>query len=331
MRTIAVLASLLLLFCACSGTDDPITADLKLPDATTPDGPSADLAAPDAAGPDAPLHDSQAPDVGAVPATKWIKIVPGTFTMGSPATEPCRQPDTARETQHKVTLTRSFELAATEVTQTQFLAAMWYNPAKHQGCGDCPVEKLSWHEAVAYCNQLSLKASLARCYSCKGSGKGITCDTAAAHSGAKILDCPGYRLPTEAEWEYAYRAGSSTALYNGTISDCIGLDQNASAVGWFEHNSGGKSHPIKQKKPNAWGLYDLAGSVWEWCHDWYKTDLGTQAATDPFGSNEKIYRLIRGGSWFGKAYNLRAARRFQKETTYRCHGIGFRCARTLTP
>ena len=329
--------SMIMLLTACpdNGNEDPLDASV--------DGPAGDAAAldttpdttPDSGadlGPDQSLVDFHAPDIGTVTQSTWVSISPGTFTMGSPKTDPCREIEGLKETEHLVTLTRSFEIPTTEVTQGQFKALMWYNPSKHQACGkDCPVEMVNWHEAAAYCNALSVQKSLSTCYTCKGSGKSVTCAEATAYSKGKVYDCPGYRLPTDAEWEYAYRAKTTTLLYNGTITQCKEKDPNADKIGWHGKNSGGKSHPVAKLAPNAWGLYDMPGNVREWSHDWLINDLGTKAVTDPWGQDtEFYYRTIRGGSWFGKTLNLRAAHRFNKPPTYRCHGIGFRCVRTKT-
>jgi len=331
---ISTLAAMLLLGHAAGCADDKTAADSSTPDAVA-DALQSDLHQQDqtpaeAALPDLTLVDGQQPDLGAVTPHQWITLQPGTFTMGSPKNEMCREPDTARETQHVVTLTHAFELSVTEVTQGQFHSLMWYNPSKFPLCGEaCPVEQVSWNEAAAYCNVLSVSKGLTPCYSCKGSGPKITCAESAAHDGAKIFTCPGYRLPTEAEWEWAYRAGTTTPYYNGKNVSCLDSDAAADKIGWYKKNSGGKSHVVAQKAPNSRGLYDMPGSVWEWCHDWFQIDLGSKAAIDPWGSTQHNYRLIRGGSWFGFARNLRAARRLQKSTTYTCHGIGFRLARTV--
>ena len=329
----ALLITLAMLLAACpddNGQDAlDAAADSKPPAADTT---AADAALPDSSadiGPDQNLVDSRAPDIGAVTPSKWVTIKPGTYTMGSPKTETCREIGSLMETEHKVTLTRSFEISTTEVTQAQFLSLMWFNPSKHTGCLDCPVEMVNWYEAAAYCNALSAQKGLTQCYACKGTGKDVTCAEAAAFSAGKVYDCPGYRLPTDAEWEYAYRAGTTTSLYNGDLAKCSEKDPNADKIAWHGKICS-ESQPGGKKLPNAWGLYDMAGNVREWCHDWMINDLGAAAAADPWGhATEKYYRINRGGSWWGMPYNLRAAHRFNKPPTYRCHGIGIRCARTI--
>jgi formylglycine-generating enzyme required for sulfatase activity len=263
-----------------------------------------------------------------LPPGAWVQIPAGTFQMGSPAAEPCAG---ITEKRHKVTLTRKFEIQTTEVTQGQFSLVLGYNLSKFSACGSaCPAEQVSWHEAAAYCNALSRRAGLAACYSCSGSGKGISCQATSAHQGSKIYGCRGYRLPSEAEWEYAYRAGTTSAFYNGPVKDssCIGKDSNAASIGWYAQNSGGKTHPSGGKQKNAWGLYDMAGNVKEWCHDPYQEDLGTAAVTDPMpaGASE---RAARGGAHTDYASHLRAAYRDHQTPSYRLATTGFRCARSL--
>ena len=263
---------------------------------------------------------------------KWVTIKAGTFNMGSPSSESCRDSD---ETQHKVTLTRDFVMASTETTQAQFNALMGYNPSKYASCGpSCPVDQGSWHEVVAYCNALSKKAGIAACYSCTGSGKSTSCVDAPAYAGGKIYSCPGYRLPTEAEWEYAYRAGTTTAFYNGGISSCQSADSNADKISWYKSNASSAPHIVGLKNPNQWGLFDMAGNVSEWCHDYYTKSLSTKAVSDPIGASTGTGRVCRGGSWVDFAQRVRAAYRLTNlghPPTLRDDRTGVRCVRTLKP
>lgn len=176
---------------------------------------------------------------------------------------------------------------------------------------------------------------MATCYTCSGTGPSVTCEDAVAYSGASIYGCPGYRLPTEAEWEYAYRADTTTAFYNGAndAAQCntnLSKDKNADKIGWYVANSEDTRHPVKQKQANAWGLYDMAGNVFEWVHDRYAPDLGSTAVTDPWGAAAGK-RLERGGCWQFAADFLRAAYRSQNSQESRYSAVGFRCSKTLAP
>ena len=257
----------------------------------------------------------------------WATIPGGLFSMGSPTTEPCR--DATDETQHQVTLTHGFEISPKETSQAEFQSVMSYNPASFNLCGSsCPVESVSWHEAATYCNKLSTSKGLALCYSCSGSGSSVACTEAPSYGGAAIYTCPGYRLPTDAEWEHAYRAGKTTALYNGTITGCVTADSNADVIAWYTGNAGSTPHPGGQKLANLWGLYDMAGNVYEWCHDWYQADLGTAQVSNPWGTATGAARVIRGGSYKNSPASVRAASRNSFNPASPHATIGFRCVRT---
>ncbi len=261
----------------------------------------------------------------------YVLVPSGTFTMGSPTTEPGRYTD---ETEHQVTISKSFCLKATEVTQGEWQALMGNNPSYFSTCGsDCPVEQVSWWDSVAYCNKLSSGQGLTQCYTltgCTGTPgvSGYTC-TGVTFAG---LTCTGYRLPTESEWEYAARAGTTTGTYNGT-STLIGSEQPnviLDPIAWFYGNSGSKTHAAKGKTPNAWGLYDMLGNVWEWTGDWYlATYPGT--VTDPTGAPTGSLRVVRGGSWYFDARNAQAAYRDDDDPGYRYDNLGLRPARLIEP
>ncbi len=271
--------------------------------------------------PDAPLPDGPKTSTGS-----WISIKPGTYFMGSPTSEPCR--DSYDELRHMVVLTRGFEIWSTEVTQGEYKKVMGYNPSVAKTCGAaCPVENVTWHEAAAYCAVLSKNLGKKECYSCKGNSKSMTC--VLFYPYPTPYDCAGYRLPTETEYEYATRAGSTTALYNGKISTCHGSDANANKIGWYDKNSGKRPHPVAGKQPNAWGLYDLAGNVGEWCHDWYKPFGWGAAIKDPVGPVNGKHRVVRFGSFLSEARTLRSANRSGLEPHDRVSFTGFRCVRTL--
>ena len=226
--------------------------------------------------------------------------------MGSPSSEEYRDSD---ETQHRVTLTRGFCLQSTEVTQGQWETLMGSNPSTFDSCGtDCPVERVDWLDAVEYANALSRSEGLAACYTSSGGVVG----------GGSVYDCAGYRLPTEAEWEYAARAGTPSARY-GQLDD----------IAWHSDNSGHEPHPVGTRTTNAWGLYDMLGNVWEWTHDWYERQYGTSAQTDPAGPSSGRRRVVRGGCWDVSARMTRSAERFKRVPVGRAHVIGFRLARSL--
>ncbi|MCK5800792.1 MAG: SUMF1/EgtB/PvdO family nonheme iron enzyme, partial [Deltaproteobacteria bacterium] len=156
-----------------------------------------------------PLDQKLPPDLPPIPGA-WVHVKAGTFGMGEVSGDVCY----AWQTRHQVTLTHGFEIQATETTQKQFREVMGYNLSAHMSCGGaCPVERLSWHEAAAYCNALSAKVGLTPCYACTGSQQNVSCTTKTAAKGKAFYACPGYRLPTEAEWEVAYRAGTTGNYY----------------------------------------------------------------------------------------------------------------------
>jgi formylglycine-generating enzyme required for sulfatase activity len=233
----------------------------------------------------------------------YVRIAPGTFVMGSFSGEEDREND---ETLHKVTITRAYCMKATEVTEGEWQAVMSSTPSQ---CGaTCPEDRVRWDDAVGYANALSGRAGLPQCY-----------------SGSTFvgLACKGYRLPTEAEWEYAARAGTTGSRY-------ADLD----SVAWYDLNSGGEKHPVGQKEPNAWGLYDMLGNVEEWTGDRYGTYRGS--VTDPLGAGTGSTRVLRGGSWNSNAGFTRAATRFMHAERYelssnlgdRLNSLGFRLVRT---
>ncbi|MBM3958077.1 MAG: formylglycine-generating enzyme family protein, partial [Gemmatimonadetes bacterium] len=255
------------------------------------------------------------------------RIAAGTFTMGSPEGEHGRDAD---EMQHAVTLTIDYEIMAHEVTQGEFGALMGYNPSGHASCGMiCPVERVSWHETLKFANLLSSREGLPECFTCTGTAPDFVCGLDATYS--KPQDCPGYRLPTEAEWEYAARAGSTTAYFNGAIAHtgCSPLDPNLDAIGWYCGNAAGTPHPVGEKQANAWGLYDMSGNVWEWTWDVYGFFAGD--VIDPTGPGAGAGRVDRGGDYSDVAQECRSAARSAWDAAGRGGFLGFRLARSIRP
>jgi formylglycine-generating enzyme required for sulfatase activity len=276
---------------------------------STPSDTDAAQPTPDAAPP--------APDAAQTPIPEgYVRIEPGEFTMGSPEDELGRGDD---ETQHRVTVTRAFALKATEVTQAEWRAVMGTDPSGFADCGDtCPVEQVSWFDAVDYVNRVSDAEGLPRCYAD---------DVDRTFAG---LDCTGYRLPTEAEWEYAARAGTQTAFYTGDIVNvrCDPVDANLNLAGWYCGNAANTTHPVGQKQVNAWGLYDMHGNVSEWVHDWGAA-YPPGAVVDPAGPASGEGRVLRGGSWSNDARGVRSANRSWYMPAARSRSLGFRPSRSL--
>jgi len=228
---------------------------------------------------------------------RFVLIPPGTFTMGSPPGEPGRDDD---EPPRQVTISKAFYLQTTEVTQGQWRHVMGRNPSYFKECGDdCPVERVSWNNVMAFIRRLNAK---------EGTG--------------------GYGLPTEAEWEYACRAGGRTAFSNGTITETrCAHDPNLDQVGWYCGNSNKQPHSVAGKPPNAWGLYDMHGNVWEWCRDFFGP-VPAGPVTDPVGPADGPGRMRRGGGWFSYAGDCRSAFRNRDDPFYYSSDLGFRLART---
>jgi formylglycine-generating enzyme required for sulfatase activity len=249
--------------------------------------------------------------------------------MGSPPAEVARDTD---EIQHRVTLTHDFLLMDTEVVQSDFQKLMGYNPSDFTSCGgSCPVENVNWHEAAAYSNALSRLERLAECYACTGQGAGIICEP--SEDFVKPYQCTGYRLPTEAEWEYAARAGTTTATYGGDLDPahlaCEMPNLTLDRISWFCGNSGNAPHQVKTRAANAWSIYDMLGNVYEWCHDWYQ-EYRSGGRTDPWGQPRGTESIVRGGSWCCRHNrDVRAAERMSEPPVERHSAMGFRVARTL--
>jgi formylglycine-generating enzyme required for sulfatase activity len=278
----------------------------------------------------------------------FVCVPAGSFTMGCPITEVgCAD----YEGEHEVTLTRAFWIGETEVTQQQWKDTAGALVAGHPKCGlDCPMEYITWFTMIAWCNQRSKHEQLTPCYQTNG-GDSYSFEDADAKLDVTWplgLDCPGYRLPVEAEWEYAARAGSTTAFPDGpSTTTGTKSEPNLESVGWYSYNSiesygdcppGDEApclgtHPVKKKNPNAWGLYDVHGNVYELVWDWYDV-YPSHAVTDPTGPPDPVagteQRVRRGGCFYHPSVVARAAARqmIKPGEEYVLTG-GLRLARTV--
>jgi sulfatase modifying factor 1 len=279
----------------------------------------------------------------------YCRIEPGCFVMGAPAGEWGSAARSTPETQ--VTLTRSFDMAQTEVTRASWQQegfdppAQYANPDKVGDCVDpeCPVANVSFWDALVFANRLSEKAGLELCYDlskCEGTvGDGFRC-TQVKTTQFPIYSCRGYRLPTEYEWEYASRAGTRTAFNSGDVvpvEECEREQPAVEAMAWYCRNSENHAHAVAQKAPNAWGLHDMIGNVQEWCNDLYAPyDPGP--LTDPTGrlitssditGDQDRLRILRGGDFSTPIVQLlkNSWHHYTSDATFGVT-VGFRLART---
>ncbi len=265
------------------------------------------------------------------PVGMWFRYIPpGSFQMGSPKSERGRYDN---ETLHQVELTRGFWIAETEVTQEQWQELAGNNPSRFKVCGgSCPVENVNWYEALWYANKLSKLVGFDVCYKLsdcnwKNPGEDLVCGEVIF----KGLGCTGYRLPTEAEWEYAARAGTTTPFWTGEnlTTNQANYDGNYPYAGRRKGENRKKTVEVRSLDPNPWGLYEVHGNVWEWVWDWDVSYNGR--AVDPIGPLEPrgvSNRVIRGGSWRHYARDCRAARRKGNAPGDRWGSVGFRLVRT---
>jgi formylglycine-generating enzyme required for sulfatase activity len=221
---------------------------------------------------------------------EMVLIPPGTFIMGCSASNSygCQN----NEMPHEVTLTQAFYLSRTEVTQAQWVAKMGSNPSYFVGDTSRPVEQVSWNDIQPFCTST------------------------------------GMRLPTEAEWEYAYRAGTFTAFHGWPANPSGTNDDNQlGTIAWFLPNSANTTCPVAGKAANGFGLYDMSGNVWEWCQDWNGA-YASGAQTNPTGPGSGSYRVLRGGYWADDSNSCRASSRGNASPDFRYFYFGFRVART---
>ena len=224
---------------------------------------------------------------------EFVGIPPGEFLMGSTS----RDADDDEQPVTRVRITKGFYLGKYEVTQAEWQAVMGNNPSHFAGCALCPVERVSGEDVQDFIGRLN------------------------ARSGGE-----SYRLPTEAEWEYAARAGTTTDTYAGDITEPWGNDPVLNGIAWYAENSSGRTHPMGRKAPNGWGLYDMLGNVWEWVGDWYGAYPGG-GVTDPAGPGSGSRRVFRGGGWAYGARSCRSAIRLRLSPGSRFDYLGFRLLR----
>ena len=242
---------------------------------------------------------------------KMVSVTGGTFAMGSSNGTTDELPI------HQVTLS-NFSISQTEITQEQWLAVMGTNPSGFvtQGVITAPVEQVSWYEGIDFCNKLSRSQGKTPCYSINGntSPNSWTVGTVSCDFTAK-----GYRLPTEAEWEYAARGGNKSQGYIYSGSNTL------SSVGWYNYATN-TTQAVGGKTPNELGLYDMSGNVWEWCWDWYGS-YTSESQTNPAGAEVGTYKVARGSSWDGYGGDGRSTDRYSMTITtkYNCGGIRVVC------
>ena len=220
------------------------------------------------------------------------RIPAGSFMMGSPADETHRQDDEGPI--RRVTISEPFYMGVYPVTQAQWQAVMGSNPSRFAGDPERPVEQVSWDDCQRFVEALN------------------------------EMGIGTFRLPTEAEWEYACRAGTETRYYWGDDED----KEEVGEYAWYLENAGRQTHPVGRKKPNPWGLHDMSGNVYEWCQDWYAESYPDVDETDPTGPGAGLYRVMRGGSWHHWPRFLRSGNRFRYTPGVRYFHVGMRLVMT---
>jgi formylglycine-generating enzyme required for sulfatase activity len=272
------------------------------------------------------VQQPSAPAQRPVPAD-MVRIAGGTFMRGSPASEAGRDDD---ETRHSVSISRPFYIGKYEVTQKEWVEVMGTNPSYFKG-DNLPVENVSWYDAIEYCNKRSEREGLTLAYTIdktRSDGNNTNGEDDVKWVVTWNRSANGYRLPTEAEWELACRAGTSTPFYTGNN---ITTDQ-ANCNGNYPYNNNAKgvcrekTWAVGSGTPNPWGIYDMSGNVYEWCWDWYGS-YGSGSQTDPAGAPSGSVRVYRGGSWGHPVRFVRSAFRNNNTPSFRGDGLGFRILR----
>jgi formylglycine-generating enzyme required for sulfatase activity len=259
-----------------------------------------------------PNNDPKAPGespskTGTRSEIEMILLPGGRFTMGDK--------DEVDAMPHEVVVS-SFYMDKYLVTQEQYQRVCGENPSRWKGDKN-PVEQVRWSDAVRFCNERSRLEGFQPCYD--------------VETWQCNFDANGYRLPTEAEWEYACRAGTQTAYFFGSNPSKL------ADYAWFDKNSSGHPHPVGQKRPNPWGLYDMCGNVWQWCNDFYQVDYyGETHQENPRGPKDGETKVVRGGAWKFSDQNCRSGYRYNENPGYVdvCFGYdiyGFRCVRSASP
>ncbi len=257
----------------------------------------------------------------------FVQIPAGTFNMGSD-----EQGSDTDEDLHQVMLSFNYLIGKYEVTQLQWTAMGYFNPSYYWSAnGSYPVETVNFYEAAAFANAVSISEGLTECYSlqnCIGNpGEGMECD----YIGT-LMSCSGYRLPTEAEWERAARSITQTRFSHGDVLECGDVCESCPFHDQYMLYCGsgaGSTGPAGARLPNAFGLHDMHGSVWETVQDWYQANLGTAPETDPTGPPTGTARVIRGGALIYPAHHCRSASRGDYPMVSRGADVGFRLAKPV--